>query len=432
MRHLLSLSLLAACLNAAVTAEQQKQFAVEEEKLTWVRNSASAMSWIPGLGDVSSLAKPVASKPTSDEFTALSSQGGRLTQGEALAKGLRLIRTSEVRPPRWMTESDTTTLSRLGVPFMDITDATELEQAPDALTTLAQPALPLRLQHQKKVLGITSTLNTQLMSTALERFTAFRTRYYKSDTGRQSSEWLFGQISNVAQGADGNRLKVSVDYFKHKWAQSSIILRIESKSKPVSDETVIISAHQDSVNLWLPWFGVAPGADDDGSGTVTILEALRGLLASEDFNPDIPVEFHWYSGEEAGLLGSQDVAKAYQKAGRLIVGMMQMDMTGFYPKNEKVGIITDFTDPQLTDLLRNLVTEYTRLQPSDMRCGYACSDHASWTKAGYRAVMPFEDDDLEANPNIHTPNDVVSTIRFDHCLEFAKIAVGFAMELSHR
>lgn len=38
------------------------------------------------------------------------------------------------------------------------------------------------------------------------------------------------------------------------------------------------------------------GADDDGSGTVTILESYRALLAS-GFAPGRPVEFHWYSAE---------------------------------------------------------------------------------------------------------------------------------------
>lgn len=57
----------------------------------------------------------------------------------------------------------------------------------------------------------------------------------------------------------------------------------------------------------VPFFA---GADDDGSGTVTILEAYRALIASE-FTPNRTVEFHWYSAEEGGLLGSQAVAKDY-------------------------------------------------------------------------------------------------------------------------
>lgn len=38
------------------------------------------------------------------------------------------------------------------------------------------------------------------------------------------------------------------------------------------------------------------GADDDGSGSVTILESYRALISS-NFRPVRPVEFHWYSAE---------------------------------------------------------------------------------------------------------------------------------------
>lgn len=39
-----------------------------------------------------------------------------------------------------------------------------------------------------------------------------------------------------------------------------------------------------------------PGADDDGSGSVTILESYRALL-SAGFRPERSVEFHWYAAE---------------------------------------------------------------------------------------------------------------------------------------
>lgn len=39
-----------------------------------------------------------------------------------------------------------------------------------------------------------------------------------------------------------------------------------------------------------------PGADDDGSGSMSILEAYRGLVAA-GFQPERAVEFHWYSAE---------------------------------------------------------------------------------------------------------------------------------------
>ena len=82
----------------------------------------------------------------------------------------------------------------------------------------------------------------------------------------------------------------------------------------------------DSINLRSPTSGRAPGADDDGSGSVNLIEIFRALLAS-GFKPTTPVEFHWYAGEEAGLLGSQDIAASYASQGVQVKAMMELDMT---------------------------------------------------------------------------------------------------------
>ena len=90
---------------------------------------------------------------------------------------------------------------------------------------------------------------------------------------------------------------------------------------------------------------LAAGADDDGSGSVTILESYRALISS-NFRPVRPVEFHWYSAEvrkftavlhieliadpmapamqEGGLLGSQAVASAYEARSANVYAMSQV------------------------------------------------------------------------------------------------------------
>jgi leucyl aminopeptidase len=70
---------------------------------------------------------------------------------------------------------------------------------------------------------------------------------------------------------------------------------------------VVVGAHQDNINYTSPIWVRAPGGDDDGSGTVTILETLRVLLTSKNIiegRTENTVEFHWYAAEGAGLLGS--------------------------------------------------------------------------------------------------------------------------------
>jgi leucyl aminopeptidase len=101
------------------------------------------------------------------------------------------------------------------------------------------------------------------------------------------------------------------------------------------------------------------GADDDGSGTTSSITALRAL-AHANFTPSTPVEFHYYSAEEGGLLGSQGIAKSYEEAGKKVLAMLQMDMTAWVKAgtDERVGIIEDFVDPALTDYVESLVEEY--------------------------------------------------------------------------
>lgn len=126
---------------------------------------------------------------------------------------------------------------------------------------------------------------------------------------------------------------------------------------------MVIGAHLDSINLFFPSLLAAPGADDDGSGTVTILEAFRVLieyLKETKTQLEQTLEFHWYSAEEGGLLGSQAIFHQYERTGRDVVAMLQQDMTGFVQKTldagkpESVGVITDFVDVGLTDFIKKV------------------------------------------------------------------------------
>lgn len=66
------------------------------------------------------------------------------------------------------------------------------------------------------------------------------------------------------------------------------------------------------------------------------------------------------------------------------------------------------------------------------RCGYACSDHASWHNAGYPAAMPFESLFEDYNPNIHTQFDTLenSDPTASHASNFAKLAIAYLIESS--
>lgn len=367
----------------------------------------------------------------------------------------RLIRTSAKGPARWLPEGEIRALRIEGTKFVDVT----AWEGPDAqVHTWKAPEkvaeLPSSPSHQSTVNPLLEEVSPSGMRFFLEEFsTRHRTRYYKSKSGAEASRYLLKQIlSLVAEGSKGfsesvpsfklsdSPSNVTVRTFEHSWDQRSIIARFEppvqqpesSRVEDGNQSIVIVGAHLDSVNMWLPSFGKAPGADDDGSGTTTILEAFR-ILVEAGFQPSRPVEFHWYSAEEAGLLGSADVARDYVNNQVRVLAMMQFDMTGYHKagSREEIGVITDNVDPDLTDFLRKLIDEYAGLPWVDTACGYGCSDHASWREAGYASAFPFEGEFKDTSPYIHSTEDTVDNISFNHMAAFVKVALGYAVELGN-
>ena len=142
----------------------------------------------------------------------------------------------------------------------------------------------------------------------------------------------------------------------------------------------MIGAHLDSTSGQPS--SKAPGADDNASGSVVVLEALRVITAA-GFTPQNTLEFHWYAGEEIGLVGSADVFADYKSQGKTVLSYVNQDMTGYSPSGTPC-VITDNADAGLSDSVTLLVTEFTGQAPNTDVCGYGCSDHASANANGFR------------------------------------------------
>ncbi|RKP10784.1 hypothetical protein THASP1DRAFT_12384 [Thamnocephalis sphaerospora] len=348
---------------------------------------------------------------------------------------LHLVQTEADVPATWVPEARIWELKQKDVDFMDITLQPNLARNADETRRKQQLPKPKNFapslgasQVLNEIQPIIDSTNTELIKSSLTKLTSFYNRYYRSTYGTQSATWLFEEVKRLAGQAKPG-LTVTVNQFKHSFNQPSVIARIDGEAGV--DETVIIGSHQDSVNSQNRQ-GRAPGADDDGSGTSSVLEAFRALIAS-DFKPKRPIEFHWYAGEEAGLLGSQDIAASYQNAGRKVAGMLQLDMTGT-PANgrpNEIGFVSDNVNEALTKTVEGLADQVLPgVTHKRFRCGYGCSDHASWTKAGYPSAFPFESAGLSDNRNIHSTADTIDKVNFDHVLRFSKLAIAYAVTLS--
>jgi len=275
-------------------------------------------------------------------------------------------------------------------------------------------------------------ISEENLNKTILKLSSYFNRNHNQQTGLDAVLWLqqdYQAFIDTLPVARKNMINISL--FRHTWLQPSLIIKIMgSKNSSIGEEIVAIGSHIDST---AGGNTRSPGADDDASGSATVFEAFKVLASDEKFIPERTVEFHHYAAEEAGLLGSQAMAQKYKADGKNVHGVLQLDMTGYNPpaNNNRVGIITDFTNPELNQLLRRVVQTYGELPYGDTRCGYACSDHASWNRAGYRSSFGFEVGVFNMlNPNIHTANDLLIHLDMKRCAKYVKFAIGFIVELS--
>ena len=111
---------------------------------------------------------------------------------------------------------------------------------------------------------------------------------------------------------------------------------------------------------------------------------------------------------------------------------MQLDMTNFKGSTNDIYLITDNTNATQNAFVGSLVDTYVGLPRANTACGYACSDHASWTRAGFVASFPFEAQMGQHNPTIHSANDTLaqSGNNANHALKFARVATAYLGELA--
>ncbi len=257
------------------------------------------------------------------------------------------------------------------------------------------------------------------------------TRYHASNYSRSVPEWIRSEFQRLA----GSRTDIKIRLFEHTNTPMPSVEAIIPGQGPNRDKFVIIGGHQDSIhqaNSRTNPNAAAPGADDNASGVAVVLETFR-VLASSDYKPDATIVFYTYAAEEVGLVGSQEVARSYSSQSKTVLGAMQIDMAMFASSGtDEILFVTDFTSSTLTSLAASLAQDYLSLRVNYMTCGYACSDHASWTQRGYPSFMPAEKDVQQSIARIHTINDTVGAqTRSSYAANFAKLALAFAVSIAN-
>ncbi len=115
-------------------------------------------------------------------------------------------------------------------------------------------------------------------------------------------------------------------------------------------EYYVIGGHYDSTSQ-SPWSN-APGADDNATGTVSVLEAA---ILLKDYPSEYSIEFIAFCGEEQGLLGSTYYCN--NPAGRFWKGAIILDMTGYETTPGTPMYVGATTNSQFANWLRDVGVE---------------------------------------------------------------------------
>lgn len=283
-----------------------------------------------------------------------------------------------------------------------------------------------RIDNGETVQALLGAIKEAEVLATVKKLASYPTRHHASPTGIEAVSWIRDTWAALGKG----RSDVTVALVNHtRTKQPSVSLTIRGSKLP--DEHIILGGHLDSIGGRTATAN-APGADDNASGIATLTEIARVAL-SLGYVPERSVTFYGYAAEEVGLVGSGEIAAAAKTAGKKVVGVMQLDMTNYNRSaSPYIGIMTDYTDASLNQFTQKLIETYVKVPWKTDKCGYACSDHASWSQRGYPAIMPHESNMADDNKRIHTANDTlaVSNNGVTHTMNFVKLGVAYVGEMA--
>lgn len=235
------------------------------------------------------------------------------------------------------------------------------------------------------------------------------TRYYNSASNNLAADY-------VKQKFEGYGLQA----YDQTFNSGRNVYAVQTGST-YPDQIYIICAHYDD----MPSSGLAPGADDNGSGTAAVIEAARIL---KDYELKYTVIYAVWDAEELGLLGSHYYAQQASGSSMNIQGVVNMDMIAYDSNNDgKAEIHTKNIagSVAMKDSMLKINNDYSiGVTASVINPGLTASDHASFWTYNYSAILLIENYYGDFNAYYHSSSDLISHFNFPYFEKCAKLSIG--------
>ena len=218
---------------------------------------------------------------------------------------------------------------------------------------------------------------------------------------------------------------------------------IEGSDPVLKNELVIVSAHYD--HLGKRGEQIYHGADDNGSGTSSVLEIAQALSEAkkQGKGPRRSVLCLLMTGEEKGLLGSKYYVTFPVFPLEKTVADVNIDMVGRvdekYEKLKNPNYIYVIGADKLSQDLHDvnekmnatyskLTLDYTYNDENDPNRYYYRSDHYNFAEKGIPAIFYFNG----THDDYHRPTDTIDKINFEKMTKIAQLAYFTACEIANR
>ncbi|MBX2842664.1 MAG: M28 family peptidase [Flammeovirgaceae bacterium] len=252
-----------------------------------------------------------------------------------------------------------------------------------------------------------------------------------------------GKISLKKGSTSGNlknKITITAKRTNDEVQTENVLGFLEGGSK--KEEVIVITSHYDHIGI--NGEEINNGADDDGSGTVTVLELAEAFTeAKKNGNgTERSILFMTVTGEEKGLLGSRYYSENPIFKLENTVCNLNIDMVGRVDKDHEdnpnyVYIIgSDMLSSELHQLsvdvakkyAPNFLMDYKYNSKDDPNRFYYRSDHYNFAKHGIPVIFYFNG----THDDYHRPTDTVEKINFEIMENRARLIYNTAWEIANR
>ena len=247
------------------------------------------------------------------------------------------------------------------------------------------------------VSDIVAAVSEDSIKAVIQHLEDYGTRYSSTDNYDTACDWV--QAKFEYYGLDAEQQTFSMGSYNCQ----NVIAELPGTTD--STKIFIICGHLDSTSGSAP--SIAPGADDNASGSSAVVEAAR-ILTGYEF--EYTIRFICFGGEEQGLYGSSYYASQASSAGDDILGVVNLDMVLYAPPGDDViWVPYDTQSGDLALALEAICDTYVPALTVDIEYnpGATYSDHASFWNNGYAAVLGIEQE-VWSNPYYHQTTDLLA------------------------